>query len=169
MVGPPTYPAPIQQTFLILYFPIFSYLSIIKGENKSIIKAPGNYSSQGAPGHIAYEIEGSRDTTLELKLSESDTAGVLAESLRLTSELLTNESEISIQFGITSSASDTTVILKRATQLDRGNFEEIYRFDTSDQSESMAPGVNSNVTPNYFTITDELQPAGRAFYKVSAE
>jgi hypothetical protein len=138
-------------------------------ENKSIIKAPGNYSSQGAPGHIAYKIEGSRDTTLELKLSESDTAGVLAESLRLTSELLTNESEISIQFGITSSASDTTVILKRATQLDRGNFEEIYRFDTSDQSESMAPGVNSNVTPNYFTITDKLQPAGRAFYKVSAE
>mgnify|MGYP006250557531 FL=1 len=138
-------------------------------ENKSLIKAPGNYSSQAAPGHIAYQIEGSRDTTLELKLSESDTADVLAESLRLTSELLANESEISIQFGIANSATDTTVILKRATQLDGGNFEEIYRFDTSDQSESMAPGVQSNVTPNYFTITDELQTKGSAYYKVSAE
>ncbi|MEC7236075.1 MAG: hypothetical protein VXV86_05295, partial [Verrucomicrobiota bacterium] len=88
---------------------------------------------------------------------------------RLTSELLSNESGISIQFGITSSASDTTVILKRANQLDGGNFEEIYRFDTSDQSETMAPGIHSNVTPNYFTITDELQPEGSAYYKVSVE
>ena len=93
----------------------------------------------------------------------------MAESLRLTSELLANEIEISIQFGIASSATDTTVILKRATQLDRGDFEEIYRFDTSDQSESMAPGVQSNVTPNYFTITDELQTEGSAYYTVSAE
>jgi hypothetical protein len=65
----------------------------------------------------------------------------------LTNELQASESEISIQFGISSAATDTTVILKRATELDGGNFEEIYRFDTSDQSESMAPGIHSNVTP----------------------
>ncbi|MEC7230611.1 MAG: hypothetical protein VXV91_05390, partial [Verrucomicrobiota bacterium] len=138
-------------------------------ENKSLIKAPSNYSSQPAAGHIAYQIEGSSDATLELKLSESDTADVLAESLRLTSELQASENEISIQFGVSSAATDTTVILKRANQLDGGNFEEIYRFDTSDQSETMAPGIHSNVTPNYFTITDELQPEGSAYYKVSVE
>ena len=87
----------------------------------------------------------------------------------MTSELLANESEISIQFGIANSATDTTVILKRATQLDGGNFEEIYRFDTSDQSESMAPGVHSNFTPDSFTISGELRPEGSDYYKESAE
>jgi hypothetical protein len=40
-------------------------------------------------------------------------------------ELQSNESEISIQFGIDRAATDTTFILKRATNLDGGNFEEM--------------------------------------------
>ena len=40
-------------------------------------------------------------------------------------ELQSNESEISIQFGIDRAATDTTFILKRATNLGGGNFEEM--------------------------------------------
>ena len=40
-------------------------------------------------------------------------------------ELQASESEISIQFGIDRAATDTTFILKRATNLDGGNFEEM--------------------------------------------
>ena len=91
---------------------------------------------------------------------------MLAESLRLTSELQASENEISIQFGVSSTATDTTVILKRANQLDGGNFEEIYRFDTSDQRESMARHPK-RLSPTFQSPTN--YSLSSAYYKVSAE
>lgn len=136
-------------------------------EGMSVLNAPAGYINGNAPGHIAYEFADRTDTTLELKLTDTDEASLLRQSFNITPATSDESNEISIRFGLGSPPiSDTTVILERATQLNVDDFEEIYRFDTSDDSETMQTGVRSNVTPYYFTISDELLPAGSAFYKV---
>ena len=136
-------------------------------EGMSVLNAPVGYINGNAPGHIAYEFADRTDTTLELKLTDTDEASLLRQSFNITPATSDESNEISIRFGLGSPPiDDTTVILERATQLNVDDFEEIYRFNTSDDSETMQTGVRSNVTPYYFTISDELLPAGSAFYKV---
>ena len=137
-------------------------------ETKSILSAPASYTENADPGHIAYTIEGSTDFTLELQLSEKDSSSLLLDSFRITEAPLANENGISIQFGLGSMPPDgTTVILERATQLNPEDFQEVYRFNTSDQSETISEGISASITPYYFTISDTLLPEGSAFYKVS--
>ncbi|MBC8371748.1 MAG: hypothetical protein ISR40_08310 [Puniceicoccaceae bacterium] len=59
------------------------------------------------------------------------------------------------------------MILERATRLNPEDFQEVYRFNTSDQSETISEGISASITPYYFTIPDTLLPEGSAFYKVS--
>ena len=89
----------------------------------SVLNAPAGYIDGNAPGHIAYEFADRTDTTLELKLTDTDAASLLRQSFNITPATSDESNEISIRFGLGSPPiSDTTVILERATQLNVDDF-----------------------------------------------
>ena len=135
-------------------------------EGKAILKAPDSFSSQASPGHIAYAVSGKSSISLSIDLTEISQSELLNQSLRLTKL----DDAVQLNFGLGNEfLSDTTVILERSNNLDTENFEEVYRYRTADDIETMSNSISSEMTPYYFKIQDDNMPQESAFYRVRSE
>lgn len=137
-------------------------------EGKSLLRAPGNYSSDSeiALEHIDYTFENAETMHLSIQLTDPDQVEMLSDSFSLTADSPQNPGGMLIQFGLGTPDPDTTVVLERAINLADG-FDEIYRFETNSGIETLiAPEIESNVVPHFFSISDEMMPEGKAFYRV---
>ncbi|MDB4265145.1 Ig-like domain-containing protein [bacterium] len=62
----------------------------------------------------------------------------------------------------------TVIIVERATDLQSGSFEEIYRFDFDTEISTLSKGITESGSANQFIVTDENAPVDRAFYRLRA-
>lgn len=74
-----------------------------------------------------------------------------------------------LTFGFNPAAAPHTAwVLKRATHLAPGGFQEIYRYDGPTTIETTGPDISSVPGTTSITVTDQNPPAGSAFYRFEA-
>ncbi|MCH2036068.1 MAG: hypothetical protein MK120_03865 [Puniceicoccaceae bacterium] len=135
-------------------------------EGKAIMSAPNTFSNQAAPGHIAYVAQDSTSVSLAVELSEASQSDLLSQSLRLTKL----ETGVQLNFGLGNEfLANTTVILERSDSLSPANFQEVYRYQTTDGEETKNSEISSSLTPYFFDIIDSQSSKIEAFYRVRTQ
>ncbi|MDB4401339.1 hypothetical protein N9Z85_07460, partial [Akkermansiaceae bacterium] len=136
-------------------------------EGFSVLEAPANYVSTAESSHIAYQFQNQIDLSLELKLADPNEVDILRRSFSVAPSPDENPDEVCIQFGIGSPpVSASAVVLERSVSLEPNDFEEVYRYEIMGNTEVLGTDIRSDAMPYYFTIFDQMMPAGRAFYRV---
>jgi|MEHZ01.6.fsa_nt_MEHZ011625278.1_3 hypothetical protein len=136
-------------------------------EGFSVLEAPANYVSTAESSHIAYQFQNQIDLSLELKLADPNEVDILRRSFSVAPSPDDNPDEVCIQFGIGSPpVSASAVVLERSVSLEPNDFEEVYRYEIMGNTEVLGTDIRSDAMPYYFTIFDQMMPAGRAFYRV---